>query len=221
MIEDPIENCVRSVRDIVNGEDLMEVWNEFVRSDPWLVNYRKEWGEKTFDRFMLISDNTTESIAKLFDGNYKEFVENTIDAYTDGGDAYWSAGDDWLVREPDGKANTEGYADDMIAYILNNIGVIDITEEDAVKIAQRFLNYVRKEYNIETFTVTRSYVRRMLDEIWHDRPVSGKYWGKIADKILEEVCEDIEETADKDEWGEDDVRQAVGRVLCTKLGIEI
>jgi len=221
MIEDPIENCVRGVHDIVNGEDLMEVWNAFVRSDPWLVNYRKEWGEKTFDRYMLILANTAESIGELFDGNYKEFVEDVLDTYEYNGDAYWDASDDWLIREPDGKANTEEYADDMVAYILNNIGVIDITEEDAVKIAQRFLNYVRKEYNIETFTVTRSYVREILDEIWHDRPVSDEYWGKIADKILEEVCEDIEATADKDEWGEDDVRQAVGRVLCTKLGIEV
>lgn len=221
MIEDPIENCVKEVHDIVSGEDLVGTWNGFVKSDPWLVNYRKNWGEKTFDRFMLISANTSESIAELFDGNYKEFVENTIDVYTDSGVSFWKVGDDWLIREPDGKANTEEYADDMIAYILNNIGVIDITEEDAVKIAQRFLTYVRKEFNIETFTVTRSYVRQMLDEIWHDRPVSDDYWGKVADKILEEVCEDIEETADKDNWNEDDVRLAVGRVLCTKLGIEI
>ena len=221
MIEDPIESCVSAVHDIVNGEDLVGTWNSFVQSDPWLVNYRKNWGEKTFDRYMLISANTAESIAELFDGDYKGFVESVIDAYTDSGDTYWDAGYDWLIREPDGKANTEAYADDMIEYILDNIGVVDITEDDAVKIAQRFLAYVRKEFNIETFTVTRSYVRQILDEIWHDRPVSEEYWGKIVFMILEEVCEDIEATADKDEWSEDDVRLAVGRVLCTKLGIEI
>ena len=221
MIEDPIENCVRVVHDIVSGEELAGVWNEFVGSDPWLADYRKNWGEKTFDRYMLISDNTSEAIADLFDNDYKEFVDSTIAAYEDSGVTFWNAGHDWLIREPDGKANTEEYADTMIEYILNNIGVIDITEEDAVKIAQRLLIYVRKKYNIETSTVTRSYVRQMLDEIWHDRPVSDDYWGKIADKILDEVCEDIEATADKDEWNEDDVRLAVGRVLCEKLGIEI
>lgn len=221
MIDDPIEACVKEVHDIVSGEELAGVWNEFVGSDPWLADYRKNWGEKTFDRFMLISDNTAEAIADLFDNDYKEFVESAIAAYEDSGVTFWDAGDDWLIREPDGKANTEEYADTMVEYILNNIGVIDITEEDAVKIAKRFLTYVRKKYNIETSTVTRSYVRQMLDEIWHDRPVSDDYWGKIADKILEEVCEDIEATADKDEWNEDDVRLAVGRVLCEKLGIEI
>ena len=221
MIEDPIEACVKEVHDIVNGEELVGVWNKFVQSDPWLVDYRKNWGEKTFDRFMLISANTAESIAELFDGDYKTFVEDALETYEDSGTAYWKASDDWLIREPDDKANTEEYADDMIAYILNNIGVIDVTDEDAAKIAHRFLIYVRNTYNIEAFTLTRSYVREMLDEIWHDRPVSDKYWGKIASMILEEVCEDIEATADKDDWNEDDVRMSVGRVLCTKLGIEI
>ena len=50
--------------------------------------------------------------------------------------------------------------------------------------------------------------------------ISTDYVGVIAEKIGSEVLEDVELCADSDEWNEDDIRLAIGRVLCEKLGIE-
>jgi len=47
--------------------------------------------------------------------------------------------------------------------------------------------------------------------------VSGDYIGRIADKIVKAVMQDVWETADRDNWNDDDVRLAIGRVLCDKL----
>jgi hypothetical protein len=52
-------------------------------------------------------------------------------------------------------------------------------------------------------------------------PVSQDYIRPIAEKIANDVAKDIYETADPQDWNGDDVRLAVGRVLCAKLRIEI
>ena len=49
--------------------------------------------------------------------------------------------------------------------------------------------------------------------------ISQDYVSYICDSIFEDVVCDIEECADKD-WNDDDMRLAIGRVLCERLGIE-
>lgn len=51
--------------------------------------------------------------------------------------------------------------------------------------------------------------------------ISDDYIRKIAEAIIGDVIDDIVETADNDDWNADDLRLAVGRVLCEKLNIEI
>lgn len=52
-----------------------------------------------------------------------------------------------------------------------------------------------------------------------DGAISRDYSKRIADAIADDVARDIHETADHEDWDMDDVRLAVGRVLCAKLGI--
>lgn len=49
--------------------------------------------------------------------------------------------------------------------------------------------------------------------------ISDDYTGRIVDAILDDVVEDVELCAD-DDYTPDDVRLAVGRALCDRLGIE-
>lgn len=63
-------------------------------------------------------------------------------------------------------------------------------------------------------------IRQTMDLVRDRCPISDDYYGRICDAILPEVEKDVKETADKDNWNEDDVRLAIGRVLCDRLGIE-
>lgn len=49
--------------------------------------------------------------------------------------------------------------------------------------------------------------------------MAEEYAGRIADKIYDEVAQDLHECADEN-WNDDDIRLAIGRVLCKKLEIE-
>ena len=49
--------------------------------------------------------------------------------------------------------------------------------------------------------------------------MSDDYVERVADAMLDKVVEDVEECADR-EWNYDDVRLAVGRVLCDSFGVE-
>ena len=49
--------------------------------------------------------------------------------------------------------------------------------------------------------------------------MSDDYSGCVAEAIVDDVIEDVECCADEN-YNEDDVRLAIGRVLCEKLGIE-
>ena len=51
-------------------------------------------------------------------------------------------------------------------------------------------------------------------------PIGEDYLREIADGILDDVNEDVRCSADKD-YNEDDIRLAIGRVLCDRLGIEV
>lgn len=51
--------------------------------------------------------------------------------------------------------------------------------------------------------------------------IPDEYFTKIVDAIKDDIVQDIYETADHENWNSDDLGLAIGRVLCTKLGIEI
>lgn len=51
--------------------------------------------------------------------------------------------------------------------------------------------------------------------------IPDDYIQPIAEAITEAVAQDIYESADPSEWNDDDVRLAIGRVLCKRLGIEV
>ena len=44
--------------------------------------------------------------------------------------------------------------------------------------------------------------------------------GSVADALTDEVVEDVEETADPENWHSGDVEMALARVLKKRLGIE-
>lgn len=69
--------------------------------------------------------------------------------------------------------------------------------------------------------INTDYLVDMIHDMNIDGPISEDYIRPIAEKIVEDVAQDIYETADREEWNSDDVRLAVGRVLCKKLKIEI
>lgn len=54
------------------------------------------------------------------------------------------------------------------------------------------------------------------------QPISDDYAGKIADRIADEVAWDIYFTRDDGDshFNGDDVKLAIGRVLCNHLGVE-
>lgn len=59
------------------------------------------------------------------------------------------------------------------------------------------------------------------DNVYHfmREAMSGDYSDLVAEAILTDVIADVNECADAEDWNEDDVRLAIGRVLCWKLGI--
>lgn len=50
--------------------------------------------------------------------------------------------------------------------------------------------------------------------------IPDDYRGYVVNEILSDVCEDIDASADE-EFSDGDVRLALGRVLCDRLGIEV
>ena len=69
--------------------------------------------------------------------------------------------------------------------------------------------------------INPDYLVEIIHDLNIDGPISQDYIRPIAESIVEDVAQDIYETADRKDWNDDDVRLAVGRVLCKKLNIEI
>ena len=65
-------------------------------------------------------------------------------------------------------------------------------------------------------TDVKAYAKYQLEEA-----VTICYSDKILDIIIDDVVSDVEETAAPENWTEDDVRLAIGRVLCKRLGLEV
>ena len=59
-----------------------------------------------------------------------------------------------------------------------------------------------------------------LDELLR-KSMSDEYSGYIANGIMDDVVDDIHETADHEDWNDDDLKLAVGRVLMDKLSMEV
>jgi hypothetical protein len=67
--------------------------------------------------------------------------------------------------------------------------------------------------------INPDYLVDIMQGINRNGLVSEDYIRPIAEKIVEDVAQDIYESADQDDWNCDDVRMAVGRVLCRRLRI--
>lgn len=52
------------------------------------------------------------------------------------------------------------------------------------------------------------------------KAISTDYLDTILDVIIDDVFEDVQTCADPVQWNEDDIKLAIGRVLCYKLGID-
>lgn len=52
------------------------------------------------------------------------------------------------------------------------------------------------------------------------KSISDDYVGYIIDNILDDVVNDVKETADPEEWNEDDIKLAIGRVILDKIGAD-
>lgn len=78
----------------------------------------------------------------------------------------------------------------------------------------------RKSY-CRLLGISPDYLVRTICGMNINGPISQDYIRPIAEKIVERVAQDIYETADQEDWSTDDVRLAVGRVLCARLGIEV
>ena len=77
----------------------------------------------------------------------------------------------------------------------------------------------RKSY-CRLLGISPDYLTEIICDMNTNGPISQDYIFPIADKIVEDVAQDIYETTDAVGWNNDDVRLAVGRVLCKKLRIE-
>lgn len=62
-------------------------------------------------------------------------------------------------------------------------------------------------------------IRGIAEELLR-RAMSDDYSDRVASEIMSDVIQDVDECADSEDWNIDDVRLAIGRVLCTRLGIE-
>ena len=62
-------------------------------------------------------------------------------------------------------------------------------------------------------------IRGITEELMR-KAMSDDYSDRVASEIMSDVIQDVDECADSEDWNIDDVRLAIGRVLCTRLGIE-
>lgn len=66
----------------------------------------------------------------------------------------------------------------------------------------------------------KEYIQQFMTEFALKPQIASYYWEKIADVIIDDVVKHINKNADPNEWDEDDVRLAVGRVILERLDIE-
>ena len=61
------------------------------------------------------------------------------------------------------------------------------------------------------------WIRQAVEQLLLDS-IAEDYIDRITDIIIDDVIEDINETADPERWNNDDVRLAIGRVILKKFG---
>lgn len=69
-------------------------------------------------------------------------------------------------------------------------------------------NFARKEY-----------IKLFFEEFAEKKQISNNHWEAITDAIIDDVVKHVNENADPDDWDEEDVRRAIGSVICERLGI--
>lgn len=68
-------------------------------------------------------------------------------------------------------------------------------------------------------SVSRDRLVEIIHELNFECPISEDYIRSIAEAVVDDVAQDIWETADRDFWNDDDVRLAFGRALMKRIGI--
>ena len=65
----------------------------------------------------------------------------------------------------------------------------------------------------------KEYIQQFMTEFEEKPQIAKCYWKQIAEAILNDVVKHINKNADPNEWDEEDVRRAIGSVICERLGI--
>ena len=65
----------------------------------------------------------------------------------------------------------------------------------------------------------KEYIQQFMTEFEEKPQIAKCYWKQIAEAILDDVVKHINKNADPNEWDEEDVRRAIGSVICERLGI--
>ena len=69
---------------------------------------------------------------------------------------------------------------------------------------------------IENYKAFKEHCLKVLQ-----KSIGDDYAGYIYTCLSGDLIEDVETACDGEVWNEDDIRMAVGRTLCNRLGIEI
>ena len=101
-------------------------------------------------------------------------------------------------------------------------------DKSDAKIAKQIVGFVKELVAEEPKTASKEVkasvnpedVRHVLDRFKNEKQISDEYWGRISEAIFDDVVQDVIETADNENWSDDDVRLAVGRAICKRFGIE-
>ena len=76
------------------------------------------------------------------------------------------------------------------------------------------------EKKLEDLGILPEDFQMKLDKLLR-KSMSDEYSGYIANGIMNDVIDDIYETADHEDWNDDDLTLAVGRGLMDKLSMEV
>ena len=121
-----------------------------------------------------------------------------------------------------------GHTQDFEDWFINC--VFDAWDNKDVRTIEGLVDYFKKRLAVNMVSKI-SYCRRLeispeklvgiIFDLNNDGPIPRDYIRPIAEKVVEEVAQDIYETADRENWNDDDVRLAFGRVICKHLKIEV
>lgn len=68
--------------------------------------------------------------------------------------------------------------------------------------------------------ISKKYIKQFMVEFENKKQISTTYWQQIAAAILDDVVKELNDNiTDEDDWDENDVMNAIGVVLCERLGI--